>query len=72
MTKKEQFLWIVQTMSINSAINLSKDADRRDRYRHEISATGAFMNCEEAVRARYCDGTPVRAIDAFFLLRLLR
>lgn len=51
MTKQEHFLWIVQTMILANAVNLASGAETRDRYRHEISATGAFMTMDEAVRA---------------------
>lgn len=51
MGKPEQFLWIVQTMTIRNAINLASNPDRSERYREEISATGAFMVCQDAIYA---------------------
>ena len=50
MTKQEEFLWIVQTSLLANAINLAS-SDRTDEYRHEVSATGMFMNADEAMRA---------------------
>ncbi|MGN5375913.1 hypothetical protein [Sphingomonas hankookensis] len=77
MTKQEQFLWVVQTLSIHNAINLSTDPERRDKYRHEISPTGAFMNCDEALRASTLIPEKMSAIDAaneffFFIASNLR
>jgi hypothetical protein len=51
MTKQEQFLWIVQTMVLANAINLTSVPGRADEYRTEISASGVFITMDEAVRA---------------------
>jgi len=77
MTKQEQFLWVVQTLSLHNAINLASDPERRDRYRHEISATGAFIQCDEALRASTMIPADMSAIDAahsyfFYMVSNLR
>lgn len=64
MEKPEQFLWMVQTLLLSNAINLASDPDRADRYRHEISATGMFGNCEEALRASSIIPPSMTASDA--------
>lgn len=51
MGKPEQFLWVVQTLMLRNAINLAADPERLERYRHEISATGAFGTCQDALWA---------------------
>lgn len=51
MGKPEQFLWVVQTLMIRNAINLVRQSEKSDRYTHEISATGAYILCDEALRA---------------------
>jgi hypothetical protein len=51
MTKQEQFLWLVQTSILANAVNMASSDDNRDRYRHEISATGVLITMDQALRA---------------------
>jgi hypothetical protein len=51
MTKQEQFLWIVQTMVLANAINVSTRKPISDEDRTLVSATGAFISMDEAIRA---------------------
>ena len=64
MTKADQFLWIVQTVLIRNAINLACDEEDRIQYRHEISATGAFGTCDDALRASELIPSNMSASDA--------
>lgn len=49
---------------LRNAINLASDPERADRYRHEISPTGAFGTCQEAVRASERIPANLSAADA--------
>jgi len=51
MNKQEQFLWIVQTTILANCVNLASTPELGERYRHVISATGAGIVADEAVRA---------------------
>jgi hypothetical protein len=77
MTKNEQFLWIVQTMVLANAINLTSVPGRADEYRTEISASGVFITMDEAIRASGlipADLTAAQAASEFcsFMLKNLR
>lgn len=48
--KKFQFITEVQTALINNAINVSLDADAKER-RHIFSATGTLINMDDAFYA---------------------
>jgi hypothetical protein len=77
LSKQEEFLWIVQTMVIANAINLSSVPDWAEDYRAEISASGVFITMDEAVRASGLipeDLTAAEAANGFcsFTLKNLR
>ena len=49
MSKQEQFLWVVQTMVLANAVNLSSDPERAAKYKTQISATGVYMIMDDAI-----------------------
>jgi hypothetical protein len=51
MDKATHFLWIVQTVVLANAVNLTSQPARAKVYRDEISASGVFIAMDEAVRA---------------------
>ena len=51
MNKADHFLWIVQTMVLANAVQLSSQPVRAKVFRDEISASGVFIAMDEAVRA---------------------
>ena len=51
MDKADHFLWIVQTMVLANAVNLTSQPMRAKVFRDEISASGVFIAMDEAVRA---------------------
>ena len=77
MTKQEQFLWIVQTMVLANAINVSTRKPISEEDRTLISATGAFISMDEAIRASGLIPQDMNAAEAAnefcsFMLRNLR
>jgi hypothetical protein len=77
LTKQEQFLWIVQSMVLANAINLSSRPDWAEEHRAEISASGVFITMDEANRASGLipeDLTAAEAANEFcsFMLKNLR
>jgi hypothetical protein len=77
MTKTEQFLWIVQTTTLANAINLASDPEYAEKYRIEVSATGALIIADEAVRASEMIPEDMTAFEAanefcYFMLQNLR
>lgn len=51
MSKADHFLWIVQTVVLANAVQLSSQPARAKVFRDEISASGVFIAMDEAVRA---------------------
>lgn len=77
MDKADHFLWIVQTMVLANAVNLTSHPVRAKVYRDEISASGVFIAMDEAVRAsqKIPEGvTAAQAANEFcaYILRNLR
>jgi hypothetical protein len=77
MDKAAHFLWIVQTVVLANAGNLTSHPVRAKVYRDEVSASGVFIAMDEAVRAsqKIPEGmTAAHAANEFctYLLRNLR
>ncbi|MGQ0565758.1 MAG: hypothetical protein ACT4OK_11890 [Gemmobacter sp.] len=73
MTRAEDFLWIVQTALLANAVNLATDEERKIKYRHVYSSTGARIVMREAIRASKLipDGMdPADAADEFCIWML--
>ena len=51
MSKREQFLYIVQTAVLANGINLSSSPERSERYRHEMSAPGVIGLMNDVIYA---------------------
>jgi hypothetical protein len=77
MDKATHFLWIVQTVILANAVNLTSQPVRAKVYRDEISASGVFIAMDEAVRASQMIPDSITAAEAAnqfctYVLRNLR
>lgn len=63
MDKQQEFLWIVQTVLLANATNLSASPEV-DRYRHLISGTGIFGLADDALYASNRIPEPLNAAEA--------
>jgi len=64
MTKPEEFLWIVQTVTLANAINLASVPEWALKYRHVISASGTLILADDAIDASKRIPEEMTAFDA--------
>jgi hypothetical protein len=64
MTKQEQFLWAVQTISLANAININSQPEYAVSFRHVVSASGMAFTSAEALWASERIPEAVSAADA--------
>ena len=64
MSKQEKFLWMVQTIILSNAANVSSQPEHAERFRHVISATGVSYTAFEALEASEKIPSAMTASDA--------
>ena len=64
ISKQQQFLWVVQTAILANGTNLASIPDKVNKYRVDVSASGALMVADEALRASELIPEEMSAFDA--------